>query len=639
MTASAVGTPAQFTLTNTAGAATSITIHSGSSPQTTVINTQFTQPLTVFVTDAGSNPVQGVTVTYVANGTTANATLSAPSAVTGSDGLASVIATANGTTGAYTVTAAAGSVGSVNFALRNSAAATSTSLAPSAQTVIYGNAIILTASVNQTSATGSVNFFLGTELLGSATLNAGSATLTLNQLPGTGQYLPVGTYSNITATYTGDNNFAGSSSGPVQVTVTKRTAAGGGPALTVVANSVTRPFGEPNPPFSYTVVGTLVPGDTAATAVTGTAVYTTSAVPGSLVGTYPLSVSGLVSANYEIAFQDGTVTVTQGNSTTTIATASTNIMYGDQEVLTAAVTQGATGTVSFYEGSTLLGTASLDSATQAELPIDNLPAGVHTITATFNGGPNLLPSTSSPATLTVTQRTAGEEQAPALTIVVRNATRPANGQFAVFTYYVTGQLFNNDTYETAITGTPILASPAGSDPGTYPITISGLTSNNYTLTSVPGTLIVTDDAIGMPSTTTLTVNPSSGQYGDPITLTATMSPTVASGRVTFYDVLPSGATVFIGDATLSGGTATFVASTLSAGTHSVEAAYSGDGIYSTSVSQPSTVTVAKKQGPGGGAALTITVQNASRQFGTANPLLCLYCYWHSSARRYALTPP
>ncbi len=90
----------------------------------------------------------------------------------------------------------------------------------------------------------------------------------------------------------------------------------------------------------------------------------------------------------------------------------------------------------------------------------------------------------------------------------------------------------------------------------------------------------------MPSTTTLTVNPSSGQYGDPITLTATMSPTVASGRVTFYDVLPSGGTVFIGDATLSGGTATFVASTLNAGTHSVKAVYSGDGIYSTSESQP-----------------------------------------------------
>lgn len=165
----------------------------------------------------------------------------------------------------------------------------------------------------------------------------------------------------------------------------------------------------------------------------------------------------------------------------------------------------------------------------------------------------------------------------------------------------------------------MLASPAGSDPGTYPITISGLTSNNYSLTSVPGTLLVTDDTVGQPSTATLTVNPSSGQYGDPITLTATMSPAVASGRVSFYDVLPSGATVFIGDATLSGGTASFVASTLSAGTHSVEAAYSGDGIYSTSISQPSTVTVAKKQGPGGGPALTITVQNASRQMGTANP--------------------
>ncbi len=621
VTASAVGPSAQFTLTNTAGAATSITTSGGSSPQTAVINTQFQQPLTVLVTDAGSNPVQGVTVTYVANGTAANASLSASSAVTDINGLAHVIATANGTASAvpYTVTATA--VGSVNFSLTNSAAATSTSLAPPTQTAMYGNTINFTANVNQPTATGSVDFLMGAELLGVATLNAGSATLALNQIPGTGQYLPVKTYSNITAAYSGDSNFGGSTSAPVTVTVTQKTAAGGGPALTVVANNVTRPFGEPNPAFSYTVQGTLVTGDTAASAVTGTAVYTTSAVPSSLVGTYPLSiVSGsLVSANYEIALQDGTVTVTQGSSTTTIATASTNLMYGDQEVLTAAVTQGATGTVSFKEGATLLGTASLDSATQAELPISTLPVGVHTITATFNGGPNLLPSTSSPATVTVTQR-AGEEGAPALTIVVRNATRPATGEFAVFTYYVTGQLFNNDTYETAITGTPLLRSPATSDPGTYPITISGLTSNNYTLTSVPGTLLVTDDAIGLPSTTTLAINPGSGQYGDPITLTGTVSPAVASGRVTFYDVLPSGATVFIGDATLSGGTATFVASTLSAGTHSVEAVYSGDGIYSTSVSLPSPVTVAKKQGPGpGGAALTITVQNASRQFATANP--------------------
>ena len=186
VTASAIGPPAQFTLTNTAGAPTSIAISGGSSPQTAVISTQFTQPLTVLVTDAGSNPVQGVTVTYVANGTTANASLSAPSAVTDIDGLAHVIATANGTTWAYTVTAAAGPVGSVNLALRNSTAATSTSLAPPSQAAIYGNTINFTATVDQTAATGSVDFFLGTELLGVATLNAGSATLALNQIPGTG---------------------------------------------------------------------------------------------------------------------------------------------------------------------------------------------------------------------------------------------------------------------------------------------------------------------------------------------------------------------------------------------------------------------------------------------------------------------
>lgn len=58
-----------------------------------------------------------------------------------------------------------------------------------------------------------------------------------------------------------------------------------------------------------------------------------------------------------------------------------------------------------------------------------------------------------------------------------------------------------------------------------------------------------------------------------------MSPTAASGTVTFKD-----GTTTLGTATLSGGTATYSTSTLSAGTHSITAVYSGDGSYRGSTS-------------------------------------------------------
>ncbi len=50
---------------------------------------------------------------------------------------------------------------------------------------------------------------------------------------------------------------------------------------------------------------------------------------------------------------------------------------------------------------------------------------------------------------------------------------------------------NGDTFATAISGTASYATAAGTTAGTYSITVSGLTSANYTIAFVPGTLTVT----------------------------------------------------------------------------------------------------------------------------------------------------
>jgi uncharacterized protein (TIGR03437 family) len=94
------------------------------------------------------------------------------------------------------------------------------------------------------------------------------------------------------------------------------------------------------------------------------------------------------------------------------------------------------------------------------------------------------------------------------------------------------------------------------------------------------------DAGGMPpSTTTLTSSPNPSTFGQSVTLTATVSPTAATGTVTFYDGAPSLATL-LGTGALSGGTATLALSTLAVGTHLLTACYSGDANYGPSCSAP-----------------------------------------------------
>jgi hypothetical protein len=96
--------------------------------QSTDVNTNFPNPLTVTVTaNYPLEPVSGGMVTFTAPASGASATLSASTAVIGSNGTASVTATANGTAGGpYTVTAAAnGITNTASFYLTNSVGPTS----------------------------------------------------------------------------------------------------------------------------------------------------------------------------------------------------------------------------------------------------------------------------------------------------------------------------------------------------------------------------------------------------------------------------------------------------------------------------------------------------------------------------------
>lgn len=89
------------------------------------------------------------------------------------------------------------------------------------------------------------------------------------------------------------------------------------------------------------------------------------------------------------------------------------------------------------------------------------------------------------------------------------------------------------------------------------------------------------------STVTLTTSPSgTATVSESVVLTATVSPTAATGTVSF---LNNGAQ--IGSATLSSGTATYTATFATAGTESLTASYGGDSTYASSTSSAVSLTV------------------------------------------------
>jgi len=128
--AAGLGTSAAFSLTNNQASAATIAASAGSSQNATV-NTAFAISLQAIVTDAYSNPLSGVTVTFAAPTVGPSGTFAASSsatAITNASGIAIAPSlTANNKTGSYTITATvSGAALSASFNLTNTAAASGT---------------------------------------------------------------------------------------------------------------------------------------------------------------------------------------------------------------------------------------------------------------------------------------------------------------------------------------------------------------------------------------------------------------------------------------------------------------------------------------------------------------------------------
>ena len=289
------------------------------------------------------------------------------------------------------------SAGAVNQTVNP--AVTSTALTSSLNPSTYGKSVTFTASVSSGVAgtiTGTVTFKDGAASIGSATIVAGKAALTTAALTG-------GTHS-ITAHFNGSANFAASTSAAVSEKVNKVATTA---KLTAAPNPSS--FGQ-SVKLTATVKAGALSGAGSVTFKSGTVTLGTGALNASgvatltttklAVGTDSLTAVYAGNANF-LGSTSAAVkeVVNKTKTTTTLASSANPANHGTTVTLTATIKPAfpgsPTGTVTFKDGTTVLGSGGVGTAThQAKFATSKLAVGTHNITAVYGGSASYLTSTS-----------------------------------------------------------------------------------------------------------------------------------------------------------------------------------------------------------------------------------------------------
>ena len=176
--------------------------------------------------------------------------------------------------------------------------------------------------------------------------------------------------------------------------------------LTITANNQSMVYGAPLPALTASYSG-FVNGDTPSSLATPVTL-STNATASSPVGPYAIQASGATSANYLITFNDGTLTINQASTTTTLASSANPSVYGQSVTFTATVAAVApgsgtpTGSVTLMDGSTTLGTGTLTGGV-VTFNTSTLNVASHSITAVYGGDSNFTMSTSAALSQAVNQ--------------------------------------------------------------------------------------------------------------------------------------------------------------------------------------------------------------------------------------------
>ena len=274
--------------------------------------------------------------------------------------------------------------------------------------------------------------------------------------------------------------------------------------------------------------------------------------------------------------------------------------YGQPVIATATVNpSSATGTVSFLaDGAVIQGSPFPLSNGSASVQINGLAVGIHSLSASFNGNTSYSSSTSQTVNQTVNRATpivslsvqpspVTYGSAVSLTAMITPSTATGNVTFFDGSNSLGTAVVSGGAAYLVISTNPFL------QPGNHSLTASysgdgnlkGATSVAVQETVNPGT------TTPQPTFTSLTASPTNVTAGQPVTLTATVSPAAATGTISFFD-----GSSLLANSPLTGGAAIFTTSSLSVGNHSLTASYGGSTNYATSNSSPASVTVTSSGG-------------------------------------------
>jgi hypothetical protein len=506
-------------------------------------------------------------------------------------------------------TAAGDFVGSQGSTNQTVSALTSTSAFSNGNPSVFGHAVVLTATVTDTSAvvtpTGSVEFFAGNVDLGAGTALSGSGNSATSTL--TTSSLPPG-LDTIKAVFNPTGTFVGSQSSFSQhVQAVTTTAVSSGKNPSTFGNSV---------PFTATITNTssssapptgrvefffgsidLGPGSFLSGAgSTATSTFTTSTLP---IGVD--NVLAVYTATGDFVGSQGSLNQTVNASTTTSVSSSSNpSVFGHSVTLTATVTDTSSstlkpaGSVEFFDGTVDLGTGTAQGGTGASatwtLTTTTLPSGANAIKAVFNPTGAFLSSSG----------TLPQHVQAITTTAVASSKNPSTFGDSV-------------TYTATITNTSGGAPPAGSieffngsidlGPGSTLTANGNVATSTFSTSALPagvdnvsavytpaagadfvgsqGSLSQTVNAI---TTTALTSSANPSLVGSAVTLSATVTDTSSS------TLAPTGSMEFFdGSTDLGAGTAqgsiqgsttwTLTASGLALGQHKLKAVYTPKGTF------------------------------------------------------------
>ena len=369
-------------------------------------------------------------------------------------------------------------------------------------------------------------------------------------------------------------------------------------SLTITADNKTKAYGAAVPTLTESYAG-FVNGDTQASLTTPPTLSTTATATSSVAGSpYTITASGAADPNYTISYVAGSLSVTQASLTIT-ADNQTKAYGAAVPTLTASYA----GFVNGDTGASLTTQPTLSTTATATSSVAGSP---YTITASGAVDPNYTISYVA-GSLSVTQAS--------LTITADNKTKAYGAAVPTLTASYAG-FVNGDT-QASLTTPPTLSTTATSTStvagSPYTITASGTIDPNYTISYVSGSLTVTQAAL------TVTAANQTKTYG-----AANPALTVSYAGFVNGDTQASLTTP---------ATATTTATTASAvGNYTIVPNGAADNNYTISYVN-GTLTV-------GQAALTVTADNQTKTYGTANPALTVsYAGFVNGDTQASLTTP